>query len=91
MRRIGLLLFALLAGLFVAAPASAAITFASKSITTGNTPQGIVADFFHGGGNADLLTANSGDSNINLLLGDGGGNLRAGSGAGCSSAPSSAT
>ena len=40
-----------------------------------DTPQGIVADFFHGGGNADLLTANSGNSNINLLLGDGGGNF----------------
>jgi hypothetical protein len=75
MRRIGLPLFALLAALFVAAPASAAITFTSKSVNTGNTPQGIVADFFHGGGNADLLTANSGDSNINLLLGDGGGNF----------------
>ena len=75
MRRIGLPLFALLAALFVAAPASAAITFTSKSISTGNTPQGIVADFFGGGGNADLLTANSGDSNINLLLGDGGGNF----------------
>jgi hypothetical protein len=75
MRRIGLPLLAVLALLVAAAPASAAITFDSKTINVGSTPQAIVADFFHGGGNADLVTANRGDSTINLLLGDGGGNF----------------
>jgi hypothetical protein len=80
MRRIGLPLIAVLASLVAAAPAAAAITFSSKTVNTGNTPQGIVSDFFHGGGNEDLLTANSGDSNVNLLLGDGGGNFANASG-----------
>ena len=75
MRRFGLPLLALLVSLVGAAPASAAIGFDASTVNVGSAPRGIVSDFLHGGGNADLLTANNGSSNISLLLGNGGGSF----------------
>ncbi|HEX3318910.1 MAG TPA: FG-GAP-like repeat-containing protein [Solirubrobacteraceae bacterium] len=73
MRRIGLALITLLGSLALAAPASAAIGFDTNTIPVGSAPTQVVADFFHGGGNADLITANETSANLTLLLGNGGG------------------
>lgn len=72
MRRFGLPL-AVLVSLIAAAPASAAINFDTNTVNVGSNPRGIASDFFHGGGNVDLVTANSGSTDLSLLLGNGAG------------------
>jgi hypothetical protein len=75
MRRFTLPLLALIACLVAAAPASAAISFTTSTVTlpAANGPVGIDSNSFAGFGSSDLVTANGGSSNVSLMIGNGSG------------------
>jgi FG-GAP-like repeat/Abnormal spindle-like microcephaly-assoc'd, ASPM-SPD-2-Hydin len=80
MRCLGVSLAALITCLAAAAPASAALPFTAHTVAVGTNPIGIASDSFAGPGSSDLVTANSGSSNVSLLLGNGAGSFSNASG-----------